>query len=228
MKSTKQKTIYAIKKVAAALEELNEQVAFVGGAVVGLYADDPASADVRPTKDIDLTFEITTYSELEILEKRLLNKGFKHAKDEKVMCRFMLENILVDVMSTKRVGWAPANPWFKAGFKHLINYKLDRTTVKIFPFVYFLATKFSAFHDRGGDPRVSHDFEDIVYLLDNRINLVEEILIADERLLNFLKKQFPFFLKDGLFQEAVLVHLEPPIQQERFKMLQEKLKIVVK
>ena len=43
-----------IETIAAALGELNEKVVFVGGAVVGLYANDLAADDVRPTKDIDI------------------------------------------------------------------------------------------------------------------------------------------------------------------------------
>ncbi len=37
----------AITKVAIALGELNEQVVYVGGAVVSLYIDDPAAEDVN-------------------------------------------------------------------------------------------------------------------------------------------------------------------------------------
>ena len=37
----------ATVKVATALGELNEQVVYVGGAVVSLYIDDPAAEDVR-------------------------------------------------------------------------------------------------------------------------------------------------------------------------------------
>ena len=49
----KNKTINlaVVKKVATALSELNEHVAYVGGAIVSIYADDPAADDVRPTKD---------------------------------------------------------------------------------------------------------------------------------------------------------------------------------
>lgn len=53
------------KKIALALGELNEQVVYVGGAVVSLYVDDPAADDVRPTKDLDLTMKIASLSELE-------------------------------------------------------------------------------------------------------------------------------------------------------------------
>jgi hypothetical protein len=34
-----------VRKVATALGELNDQVAYVGGAIVSLYADDPAADD---------------------------------------------------------------------------------------------------------------------------------------------------------------------------------------
>ncbi|MCH7657704.1 MAG: hypothetical protein IIB05_05235 [Bacteroidetes bacterium] len=50
--------IAAVKKVAQALENLNDNVAYVGGAVVNIYADDPAAGEVRPTKDVDITLEI--------------------------------------------------------------------------------------------------------------------------------------------------------------------------
>ena len=39
----------AIRKIAIALGDMNEQVVFVGGATIGLYINDPAADDVRPT-----------------------------------------------------------------------------------------------------------------------------------------------------------------------------------
>ncbi len=77
-----------IIKVADALGDLNEAVVYVGGAVVFLYADDPAASDVRPTKDIDLFLEIATYGYLTKLQKKLSQKKFFPAQDQDVMCRF--------------------------------------------------------------------------------------------------------------------------------------------
>lgn len=54
-----------IRKVARALGDLNQQVIYVGGAVVTLYVDDPAADDVRPTKDIDISLSIASFGELE-------------------------------------------------------------------------------------------------------------------------------------------------------------------
>lgn len=92
-------------KVAKALGELNEEVVFVGGAMVSLYMDDPAAEDIRPTKDLDLTFQITTVGKLEELRERLTKKGFSQSHEDNVVCRFRLDDLLIDVMSTQAIGW---------------------------------------------------------------------------------------------------------------------------
>lgn len=53
--------IQLVAKVAKALGTLNEKIVFVGGAVVSVYADDPAADEVRPTDDIDFTLELAGY-----------------------------------------------------------------------------------------------------------------------------------------------------------------------
>lgn len=47
-----------IEIVAHGLGELNDHVAFVGGAVAGMYADDSASEDARPTTDVDCVLQL--------------------------------------------------------------------------------------------------------------------------------------------------------------------------
>ena len=54
-----------ISRIASALGDLNEKVFFVGGTVVSLYVTDPAAEDVRPTEDVDITFDIPSSAELE-------------------------------------------------------------------------------------------------------------------------------------------------------------------
>jgi predicted nucleotidyltransferase len=50
-----------VKKIAIALKHLRPKMAFVGGAMISVYADDPAADDVRPTKDIDLSLTLESY-----------------------------------------------------------------------------------------------------------------------------------------------------------------------
>ena len=54
------KNIVMLQIVADGLEELKEKVVFVGGAVTELYADDPASSDIRPTLDVDCVIELSS------------------------------------------------------------------------------------------------------------------------------------------------------------------------
>lgn len=216
-----------VKKVATALGELNEQVAYVGGATVSLYADDPAADDVRPTNDVDIILRVANFGELTALQEKLGQKGIYPDPESKVVCRFKYDDVLIDVMSTKEVGWAPSDPWFEPGFNNLETFTIDEeTTIKIFPVAYFLATKFSAFHDRGHDPRTSKDFEDIVYVLDNRVNIVDEIKSSPDDVRAYLKVELSKLLSDGM-NEALASHLSQFSRDERLQIVKEKIKMIV-
>ncbi len=198
----------ATVKIAKALGELNREVVFVGGAMVSLYIDDPAAEDIRPTKDIDLTFQITTLHQLEELRQALTEKGFKEDVDSNVICRFVFEDLLVDVMSTKTIGWAPSNRWFEPGFHKASTVHLEGQEVQILPLPYFLASKMDAFFDRGiEDLYASHDLEDIVYLFNYSTRLVEQILSADEAVKNYLVDSVKKILADDRIMNALPGHL---------------------
>ena len=223
MKNT-QINLKATISVAKALGNLLEKVVFVGGAVVSLYIDDPAADDVRPTKDIDLTFEILSVSDLEELRQKLNERGFKQSHKDKVACRFRLDDKKVDVMSTEAVGWAPANRWFKEGFKQAYDHNLENEKIKLLPFPYFLATKFEAFDSRGGhDARGSHDFEDIVYLLNYTSNFDELILGTDNNVKSFLISCLKEITESKKLQEAVKANLYFEDQEVRFEMILNKI-----
>ncbi len=217
-----------IKTIANALGELNQKVVYVGGAVVSLYIDDTAAEDIRPTKDIDITLEIASLGELEALREDLSKKGFKQSHDDNVICRFRFEDIKIDVMATKAIGWAPANPWFASGFKSAQSIEVNGKSIKILTLPYFLATKFSAFYERGGnDPRFSHDFEDIVYLLNYTSNFQELIIDSDPKVQEYLKGAFLNILNDDLLQEAILGNIHYDEQEFRFEKIINQLKAIV-
>lgn len=214
-----------IKKIASALEELNDLVIFVGGATVSLYINDPAAEDVRPTKDIDLSVKVATFAELENIRVELNSKGFKQPHDLGVICRFKYEDILVDVMATENIAWAPANRWFKKGFKNAEKKDIDNITIQIMPLTFFLASKFTAFEDRGKeDPRFSHDFEDITYILDNRTDW-DEILIneKDFEVRTYLIEKLTEIKASSVFQEAIIGNLFYETSEERLKIILTKI-----
>jgi len=215
----------ATQTIAKALGELNNKVVYVGGAVVSLYIDDRSAEDVRPTKDIDISMEIASLGELEKIRTELTQKGFYQSSEDNVICRFRYEDIKVDVMATKAIGWAPANPWFAPGYKQLLEFDLDGTKIKYLSLPYYLATKFTAFYDRGSaDPRTSHDFEDIVYILNYTSNSVKLITSADTKVKKYLIACFQDILKDNVKQEAILGNLFYEEQELRFNKIIDKLK----
>ena len=217
-----------IRKIASALGEMNEQVVYVGGATVSLYINDPAADDVRPTKDVDISMAIISFGELEAIRQKLIMKGFKQSQDDNVICRFRYEDIKVDVMSTKAVGWAPANPWFEPGFLQKETVEIEDQNIQILPLSYFLASKFSAFNDRGAkDPRTSHDFEDIVYILDNRTDIVEQLAKVPDDVRPYLSDQFQKILDDRVMQEAIFGNLFYETREERYQRIIECIKKIV-
>ncbi len=198
---------------------------YVGGAVVSLYIDDTSAEDVRPTKDIDISLKIASLGELEKIREELIQKGFYQSSEDDVICRFRLKDIKVDVMATKAIGWAPANPWFEPGFKKLIEFEIDGVTIKCLTFPYFLSTKFTAYYNRGGnEPRTSHDFEDISYLLNYISNFDEQILEADKEVKEYLIQCFKEILKNSSQQEAILGNLFHEDQFYRYNKIINKLK----
>lgn len=217
-----------IRTIAKALAELNEQVIYVGGATVGLYTNDPAADDVRPTKDVDISLSVANFAKLEEMREKLKTKGFRQTAEDDVICRFRYNDIKVDVMNTRAIGWAPANPWFDPGFDSKEIVSVEGQNIYVMPIHYFLASKFSAYNERGNnEPRTSHDFEDIIYVLDNRTDLLEQVLNAPDDVKVFLKNEIGKIFKDPQKQEAILGNLYHETRDERFEIMIKKLKAIL-
>lgn len=212
-------------KVARALGELNQEVVFVGGAMVGLYIDDQAAEDIRPTKDLDLTFQITTASKLEAIRELLTQKGFRQTHEDNVICRFRYDEILVDVMSTKAVGWAPSNRWFMPGFEKAYEYDLREIKIQLMPLPYFLASKMEAFFDRGiNDLYASHDFEDILYIFNYTNDVAEQVLGADKPVRDYIKECVNRILGVEQIKSVIPAHLFYETADERLDIILDKMK----
>jgi len=213
----------ATVKVAKALGDLCDEVVFVGGAMVSLYIDEPHAEDIRPTKDIDLTFKITTLGQLERIRTMLSQRGFTEAADSKVICRFKYDDLLVDVMSTQEVGWAPGNQWFLKGFDQAKSVVLDGIEIKILPLPYFLATKFAAFFDRGTtDVYASKDLEDLVYLFNHTSDIVHQILNSSEDVRPYLRESVHRMMNDAAAMAAIPGHLFYENAEEQYQEIKQK------
>lgn len=219
--------IQAVQLVAAGLRELREQVVFVGGAAISLYADDPGADSPRPTSDIDLVIEAVGYGAYARLEQRLAELGFHHSPEEAINCRYRFHGVTVDIMPTDVPALMPANRWYIPGIKHAVKVTLpDGSALAMLTAPYYLGTKFEAHDGRGGDPRTSKDFEDIVFVLDSRIGIVDEIKAAPADIREYLKERAVGLLRDERIHEYLEAHLSPLIAGERAQVLLERLRAI--
>jgi len=188
--------IARIKAVYDALEEMAAEVVFIAGATVALYADRP-SGEARPTDDVDILVELVHYRDYAEIEDRLRKKGFSNDTESKVICRYRVKGIVVDVMPTGANALGFTNSWYDKGYATAMTYSLDeRHAIRVFQPAYFLASKMEAFKNTGGgDGRWSPDFEDIVFILNNRTKIWQELKNDDPQVSIYLKKEFGTLLK---------------------------------
>ncbi len=137
--------------------------------------------------DVDCIVDVISLNQYYQLEKKLTRQGFKKSLSEEVICRWFYDDVTLDVMPTDENILGFGNRWYKKAIAASIIHRLtDSMDIKIVTAPYFLATKLEAFRTRGkSDYYVSHDFEDIMSILDGRVEIVEEIYLHVE---NFIKK----------------------------------------
>lgn len=215
--------IAVVAEVAKALKNIKKEMVFVGGAVVSLYTDDPAADEIRPTQDVDMTLNIFNLSHWEQVQAQLLELGFHPDPFGHAICSYKYNDIPVDIMAAEDGPLGPANRWYKIGFENLWTAKAKEQEIYILSAPCYLATKFEAFNDRGTDYRSSHDMEDIINILDNRMNIVEEIAKDDKRIENFIKEQLQNIINNGLMQEVLMAHIHPLMIVERLPIVEEKI-----
>ncbi|MBD3749949.1 MAG: nucleotidyl transferase AbiEii/AbiGii toxin family protein [Sphingobacteriales bacterium] len=159
--------IVRLKAVNQLLKGLTQDIVFVGGAVVSLYAtNSELASEIRPTEDVDVLVELASYGGCSQLDQRLREIGFANDITSGIICRYKIKGIVVDVMPTNSDVIGFSNRWYPEGFYNAIVKEIDEDNlIKIFSLPYFVATKWEAFLNRGkNDYRTSKDFEDLVYI----------------------------------------------------------------
>lgn len=200
------RNIEMLEIVAEGLNYLLEDVVFVGGATVAIYATDPAAPQARPTNDVDLVFEIASRLEYSRLEEKLRSLKFTHDTSEGApICRWIFRGVTIDAMPTDPEILGFANQWYRNALLKSTHSTLPSgRRIRILTLPYFLATKLEACRSRGmKDIRLSPDFEDIVFLLDNRHALSGEAASSDPTVAKFIQTAFNELLKNPLLPEAI-------------------------
>ena len=219
--------IAVVAEIAEALKDIKQDMVFVGGAIISLYTDDPAADEIRPTQDVDMTINILNLGHWEEVQKKLSELGFQPDPFGHAICSYKYNDIPVDIMATEDGPLGPSNRWYKVGFKNLKNVKVKDQEIKILSAPCYLATKFEAFKNRGNDYRTSHDIEDIIYVLDNRIDIVSEITEGEPSILLFIREQLQIIINKGILKEVLVSHIHPLMLDERIVIVEEKIEQIL-
>lgn len=218
--------VVRIKAVYNALKDLKDKVVFIGGATVSLYAE-RQKFEIRPTDDIDVIVEILNYVGRAKLEEKLRSLGFQHDMGSSVVCRYKIQDITVDIMPTEDPTIGFKNRWYPQGFKNAVSYEIDaKDTIKILSAPFFIATKLEAFKDRGkGDGRTSQDFEDIIFVMENRNSIWDEMVNCENDLRNYLASEFRSFINNPNILEWIDCHVERASPPRSYFILEQLKKI---
>ena len=179
---------------------------FTGGGIVGLLLTDSAAPPPSRTKDIDLVLEIASYAEFAGMEELLRKAGFTQSGiDNAPIFAWQWKGVRVDFLPHRPLESIPCNRWFP----FLIN-EAERVEVISGKFAWlasapcFVATKFEAFYSRGkGDYLSSKDIEDIVAVIDGRVEILDEIEFCANDVRGFVSQSCRQLLADRRFMECL-------------------------
>ncbi|MCB9383092.1 MAG: hypothetical protein H6509_00645 [Bryobacterales bacterium] len=213
---------------AELLRPLLDELAFVGGAVTSLLVNDAGAGVPRATLDVDAIAEITSYAEYAAFGKRLRACGFSEdAREGAPVCRWTQAEIILDVMPLDEKILGFSNRWYQAAMKSAVTHELTPDlAVRVVAAPYFVATKLEAFYGRGrGDFFSSHDLEDLIFVLDGRASIVDEIREQPSALRDFLSAGIGELLATPPFIDALPGYLRPDAaSQARLPVLLSRLR----
>lgn len=201
-------SIELLERGARELTPFLDEVAFVGGATVVLWITDPAAAEPRPTKDVDLVVEVASRLAWHDFEARLRAHGLRPDMSSPAICRWRAgrgDELLLDVMPSDATLLGFENRWQRPALDHAVMCSLPsgRSIRAISP-PYLVATKLEAWKGRGrGDHLLSHDLEDIIALVDGRAELVDEVAASPDDLRAFVSREVGALLQQPRFLDAL-------------------------
>lgn len=222
-----------LEEAAAGLGELLDELVLVGGCAAGLLVTDSASSPIRPTQDVDLIVEATTYGDYHRFGERLAARGFMpgtQAGDP--LCRWRLDDLVLDVMPLDEAVLGFSNRWYRSAIRKPNRTRLTSgTVIAHIDAPHFVATKLEAFRSRGeGDYLTSADLEDVVVVIDGRPSIEGEVKASDTALHDFVAEQLKTLLATRHFLEALPGYFTGEVQDgrrmryliERFRSLAER------
>ncbi|GHU42034.1 hypothetical protein AGMMS50289_06090 [Betaproteobacteria bacterium] len=195
-----------VELVAAALGALCDELVLVGGCAASLLIDAPSAPPPRVTCDVDLIAAVAALHNYHALEAQFEARGFKRdISPDAPICRWQIGVVKVDLMPVDAAILGFSNRWYAKAAATATRLILpDGAVINLISAPAFLATKFEAFHSRGKtDMLDSHDFEDIINVVEGRQSIVEEVGRSEAVLRKYLGQQFALITAEPDFMNVL-------------------------
>jgi predicted nucleotidyltransferase len=203
---------------------------FVGGVVTSLLVTDEGAGAPRLTLDVDAIVEVTSYAEYAAFGERLRALGFaEDTREGAPLCRWVRQEVILDVMPLDEKILGFSNRWYRGAMNAAVHYELPGGIVlRVVTAPYFLATKIEAFHGRGiGGFFASHDLEDLIFVVDGRSSIVEDVQAQAPLLRQYLRVEVAALLALPAFIDALPGYLLPDAaSQARAGIIMQRLKAI--
>lgn len=214
-----------IDGVAPLLSQLKWKVVYLGGSTTFLQLTDPSAPAPELTDDVDVVVDVASPVEFQVdLRQKLRDLGAKEDTSEDApTCRWLIGPLKVDIMTPNADILGFANSWYALAIESSRPHCLKSgTQIQLIAAPVFLATKLEAYLNRGkGDVLSSKDVEDIIALLDGRLELADEFAQAPSKLQDFVRAQLKTLRDDVNFLYAVegYLHEAPSRAQSVFSVI---------
>lgn len=208
------------------LENLKDELVFVGGCTTGLMITDEGAAEPRETKDVDTIVGAVSYAEYNAFSEKLKKIKFREdTREGAPTCRWVKGSTILDVMPLDKKTLGFTNIWYRPAMATAERRELiPGVIIRVVSPAYFCATKMEAFEGRGKDDFFgSHDLEDIIAVIDGREELIAEIENAPADVRHYIAGKVADWLEDNRFTDALPGHLGSS-DQNRFVIVMERLK----
>lgn len=195
-----------IEKVAQGFGDLNKKVFYLGGSTLSLYVPKYAAAQNRVVGEVDCVLGSLTLNDYFQWEESLTERGFvKEGAINQFQHRWRYEGIAVNILAPNRETLSYNYRWLDEGIFHAQSYSIaEGVSIKSFTPAYFIAAKIESFLNKAeGDFRTSEDFEDLMFVLDNRPQIVEELCQSFYEVRNYIQQYFMRFLMDPTLEEGL-------------------------
>ena len=192
-------------RLARLLGPLADELVFVGGCVADLLVTDPVGLRVRPTDDTDCVCEAATRVAYHRLGERLRALGFvEDTTPGAPICRWRAADELLDVMPVEGAVLGFGNAWFAHAIRLSARVALaPGVSIRVVATV-FLATKWEAHNDRGGEAWYGDaDIEDVVRVVAGRPSIEGEIVATERDVRAFVAAETRRFLNSGVTEDVI-------------------------